>query len=92
MNTYTHEHARTLQHKILTHAKHEGVSCDACSKGGFTGKRYKCLVCYDFDLCAECYEAGETGNGRHTTEHPMQCLLTKVDAGGRSVLLSVSVA
>ena len=58
-----------------------GVSCDACGKGSFSGKRYKCLVCYDFDLCAECYETGETGNGRHTTTHPMQCILTRVDTG-----------
>lgn len=58
-----------------------GVSCDACGKGSFSGKRYKCLVCYDFDLCAECYETGETGTGRHATTHPMQCILTRVDTG-----------
>lgn len=57
------------------------VSCDACGKGGFTGNRYKCLVCYDFDLCTECYISGETGTGRHGTTHPVQCILTKADAG-----------
>ena len=57
------------------------MSCDACGKGGFSGKRFKCLVCYDFDLCSDCYEAGETGTGRHSTLHPMQCILTRVDAG-----------
>ncbi|XP_068033479.1 E3 ubiquitin-protein ligase KCMF1 [Anomalospiza imberbis] len=55
-----------------------GVSCDACLKGNFRGRRYKCLICYDYDLCATCYESGATTT-RHTTEHPMQCILTRVD-------------
>lgn len=35
---------------------HEGVSCDNCMKSNFSGKRYKCLICYDFDLCSACYD------------------------------------
>uniref|UniRef100_A0A672IE65 E3 ubiquitin-protein ligase KCMF1 n=1 Tax=Salarias fasciatus TaxID=181472 RepID=A0A672IE65_SALFA len=58
--------------------KHESVSCDACLKGNFRGRRFKCLICYDYDLCASCYESGATTT-RHTTEHPMQCILTRVD-------------
>lgn len=57
-------------------SRHEGVSCDSCLKGNFRGRRYKCLVCYDYDLCAVCYESGAT-NTRHTTDHPMQCILTR---------------
>lgn len=53
-----------------------GVSCDSCLKGNFRGRRYKCLVCYDYDLCATCYESGAT-NTRHTVDHPMQCILTR---------------
>jgi len=67
-----------------------GVSCDACSKGSFVGKRYKCLICYDFDLCSECYDNNAEGssNGRHDSSHPMQCILTKVDGGNCAVLCS----
>lgn len=33
---------------------HERVICDGCHKNPIVGKRFKCLVCADFDLCAEC--------------------------------------
>ena len=33
---------------------HLGVSCDSCHKNSFVGKRFKCLVCLDYDLCEEC--------------------------------------
>ncbi|XP_061589262.1 E3 ubiquitin-protein ligase KCMF1 [Cololabis saira] len=59
-------------------SRHEGVSCDACLKGNFRGRRFKCLICYDYDLCASCYESGATTT-RHSIEHPMQCILTRVD-------------
>ncbi|CAF3173270.1 unnamed protein product [Rotaria sp. Silwood2] len=57
---------------------HDGVSCDACGKSNFRSKRFKCLICYDYDLCSTCYEQGETSS-HHTREHPMQCILTRQD-------------
>jgi len=59
-------------------SRHEGISCDSCFAGNFRGRRYKCLVCEDFDLCANCHER-EVTEGEHTPQHPMQCLLTKRD-------------
>lgn len=55
-----------------------GVSCDSCLKSNFRCSRYKCLICYDYDLCASCYEEGVTST-RHLSEHPMQCILTRSD-------------
>ncbi|XP_076242305.1 E3 ubiquitin-protein ligase KCMF1 isoform X2 [Calliopsis andreniformis] len=69
-------------------SRHEGVSCDSCLKGNFRGRRYKCLVCYDYDLCARCYEGGASTT-RHLVDHPMQCILTRSDCelyyGGEGV-------
>ncbi|XP_074642863.1 E3 ubiquitin-protein ligase KCMF1-like isoform X4 [Tubulanus polymorphus] len=59
-------------------SRHEGVSCDSCMKSNFRGRRYKCLICYDYDLCSSCYEAGATTT-RHSTDHAMQCILTRAD-------------
>ncbi|XP_067935153.1 E3 ubiquitin-protein ligase KCMF1-like isoform X2 [Watersipora subatra] len=61
-------------------SSHESVSCDSCMKANFKGRRYKCLICYDYDLCAVCYEVGVT-TGRHSTDHAMQCILTRADFG-----------
>lgn len=55
-----------------------GVSCDSCLKSNFRGRRYKCLICYDYDLCATCYEEGATST-RHSADHPMQCIITRSD-------------
>lgn len=33
---------------------HIGVTCDGCGKSNFSGLRYKCEECFDYDLCHEC--------------------------------------
>uniref|UniRef100_A0A1I8E8L3 RING-type E3 ubiquitin transferase n=1 Tax=Wuchereria bancrofti TaxID=6293 RepID=A0A1I8E8L3_WUCBA len=70
---------------------HEGVSCDGCMAPNFAGDRYKCLRCYDFDLCSRCYMEERTAevssenrsfretNEEHSPSHPMQCIMTQQD-------------
>ena len=36
---------------------HQGITCDGCSKV-LRGKRFKCVNCDDYDLCASCEEKG----------------------------------
>ncbi len=38
---------------------HEHIICDGCNMSGIVGHRFKCAVCADFDLCAECEDKGE---------------------------------
>ena len=51
---------------------------DPRTKAISQGRRYKCLICHGYDLCASCYESDAT-IARHTTDHPMQHILTRVD-------------
>ena len=37
---------------------HPGLTCDGCEQSDMTGPRYKCVVCPDYDLCADCEAAG----------------------------------
>ena len=44
--------------------KHPSILCDACRENGITGIRWKCVRCYNFDLCNICYS-----DGKHSLEH-----------------------
>lgn len=50
--------------------KHKGITCDSCGVMDFKGRRFKCLVCQDFDLCEYCEE-------KELHEHPMMRLVNK---------------
>lgn len=53
---------------------HEFVTCDSCHPddtfGNIHGKRFKCIVCENFDLCEKCYSSKATILG-HLIDHPM---------------------
>ncbi|GIM11794.1 hypothetical protein Vretimale_15256 [Volvox reticuliferus] len=43
---------------------HYGTHCGACKKAPLVGKRFRCLICADFDLCEACFTGG------HHPQHP----------------------
>ncbi|UJR08350.1 hypothetical protein I4U23_012621 [Adineta vaga] len=57
-------------------SSHIGVSCDSCLKTNFSGRRYKCLSCDNYDLCGLCYD-NNLESQNHLCIHPMQCILSK---------------
>jgi hypothetical protein len=75
LKTASSDHAK----KITTTIRHHGtIFCDVCSPRGaplttLTGVRYKCLDCYDYDLCGKCFNEHKT-SGSHVSTHRMKRL------------------
>ncbi|KAK9759062.1 Mind bomb SH3 repeat domain [Popillia japonica] len=44
--------------------KHPNIVCDGCKSQGISGMRYKCSICFDYDLCYMCYHGD-----KHDTTH-----------------------
>ena len=58
-------------------------NCNGCGWALFTGIRYKCTVCDDYDLCAPCYK-----RNKHDLAHPFMQINTP---GDQPVYLSARV-
>ncbi|XP_057640199.1 E3 ubiquitin-protein ligase MIB2 isoform X1 [Chionomys nivalis] len=65
--------------------RHPNIICDCCKKHGLRGMRWKCRVCFDYDLCTQCYmhnkhdlthafERYETSHSRPVSLSPRQGL------------------
>jgi Zinc finger, ZZ type/Drought induced 19 protein (Di19), zinc-binding len=52
---------------------HSGVTCDGCSIRDFPGARFKCTVCFDYDLCGSC-RADDVATRSHDPDHPMDLI------------------
>ncbi|ETL36987.1 hypothetical protein, variant 1 [Phytophthora nicotianae] len=40
--------------RYIMEGRHLGFICDSCGETDFTGARFNCAVCNDYDLCASC--------------------------------------
>lgn len=64
---------------------HVGVTCDGCGNHNWVGTRFKCMVCYDFDLCGECKSEGfETDE--HESTHDMSIVAPRQSSNSRAGL------
>jgi len=56
--------SKTETTELEVNTVHRCVTCDGCGLSPITGKRFKCLVCHDYDLCSKC-------EAKNDHAHPM---------------------
>ncbi|KAL4236211.1 hypothetical protein ACF0H5_004598 [Mactra antiquata] len=59
----------TLHRLISCENVNHDVKCNICKTYPITGLRYKCLKCFSYNLCQECFFTGKTSK-RHSVKHP----------------------
>ena len=47
------------------------VLCEGCHRQSFTGFRYKCQRCFNYNLCQDCFWRGRT-SANHHIDHQMK--------------------
>ncbi|XP_070191463.1 dystrophin-like isoform X2 [Littorina saxatilis] len=60
-------------------AKHQ-AKCNVCKDFPIVGFRYRCLKCFNFDMCQNCFFSGRLVKG-HKLSHPMQEYCTTTTSG-----------
>ncbi|XP_072178254.1 dystrophin-like [Diadema setosum] len=60
-------------------AKHQ-AKCNICKECPIVGLRYRCLKCFNFDLCQSCFFSGRKAK-THKLSHPMQEYCTTTTSG-----------
>uniref|UniRef100_A0A0A9ZD72 Protein detached n=4 Tax=Lygus hesperus TaxID=30085 RepID=A0A0A9ZD72_LYGHE len=60
-------------------AKHQ-AKCNICKQYPIVGFRYRCLKCFNFDMCQNCFFSGRKAKS-HKLTHPMQEYCTATTSG-----------
>ncbi|XP_005109269.1 dystrophin isoform X8 [Aplysia californica] len=60
-------------------AKHQ-AKCNVCKEFPIVGFRYRCLKCFNFDVCQNCFFSGRIAKS-HKLTHPMQEYCTTTTSG-----------
>uniref|UniRef100_A0A7N5KRR0 RING-type E3 ubiquitin transferase n=1 Tax=Ailuropoda melanoleuca TaxID=9646 RepID=A0A7N5KRR0_AILME len=77
---YQGAHDLLLYDNAQIGVRHPNIICDCCKKHGLRGMRWKCRVCFDYDLCTQCYM-----HDKHELAHAFERYET---AHSRPVVLS----
>ena len=79
-------------------ARHMSAKCSICKQSPICGFRYRCLKCFNFDMCQNCFFAGKGGKYKnHKMAHPMQEYCTSTGTSdnikifGKAVTLKIIV-
>nr|XP_046221467.1 E3 ubiquitin-protein ligase MIB2-like isoform X2 [Oncorhynchus gorbuscha] len=64
---YQGSHDLLLYDNAQIGVRHSNIICDSCKKHGIMGMRWKCKVCFDYDLCTQCYM-----NNKHDLCHAFE--------------------
>ncbi|XP_035594431.1 E3 ubiquitin-protein ligase MIB2-like isoform X2 [Oncorhynchus keta] len=64
---YQGSHDLLLYDNAQIGVRHSNIICDSCKKHGIMGMRWKCKVCFDYDLCTQCYM-----NNKHDLGHAFE--------------------
>ncbi|XP_030377406.1 uncharacterized protein LOC115626252 [Scaptodrosophila lebanonensis] len=60
--------------------RHFGYTCRKCGASEFTGRRYACWACIDYQICGRCYDAGNLPESpEHKYYHPLETHYTRAE-------------
>lgn len=75
--------------------QHVGVICDGCNVRDFSGTRYRCTTCPDYDLCSACHDRHSEIHPEHsfvaiqTPSRPLRATIPNISRGARQTLLAI---
>lgn len=91
MDTARRRHQGQIGSRYLpggTGTRHVGVICDGCGAQDFSGVRYRCLRCRDYDLCSVCHSQ----RGVMHPSHPFEAITTPRRPGSQMSQMVANLA
>lgn len=80
-----------VMHRLLAgeNARHQ-AKCNICKEYPIVGFRYRCLKCFNFDMCQTCFFLGKNAKN-HKLSHPMHEYCTTVSYTLHSLYLDIYI-